>query len=304
MRRALLALIAAVPLFLGTTATAGANIIPGGYGLLPGGGSLLNITQLLSPKAAVTGTVVSTDPTDGTFVANASVLNPFQFLGGFGLGFGSSSTPTTTQVTVSTNSNTMMLVNNSPGSVSDLASGDHFVGLFNGWPMDSIQTLTAGPAAFIYAHSQPTPKQVYGFVGTVTGTDTNAGTVSVNVTDTIPSDLAAAGSPASFTVGTQTLVIGGTSSGSLIGGLGGSLSNVSVGDIVAGALIAPGGETLSQVETLPLNVLLDFPAPPSSSSVAHLKAKALREALALLGGKSPARHHRRHHHRRHHHRQH
>lgn len=317
MRRALIAAIAAGSLFAGT-ATASASILPignlfgsggslltsllpSGFNLLPTGSGLFpvsQLTELLSPKAAVRGTVVSTDPADGTFVADASVVNPFDFIGGLGLGFGSS-TPSTTQVTISTDSNTMMLVNGAPGSVSNLTAGDHFIGLFNGWPMDSIQSLTSSPAAFIFDHSAPTPRHVYGFVGSVTGVDTTAGTVSVNVSDTIPSDLAPTGSSASFTVGQQTLLIGGTAGGSLIGGLGGSLSDVSVGDIVAGALIAPAGDTLSQVETLPLNVLLDLPAPSTSSAAAHVKARALREAMALLGGKV-SKHHRRHHHRHHH----
>jgi hypothetical protein len=296
MRRGFfVALIAAVPLVFGT-ASASALTLP-----LPGG--LTGITDLLSPKAPVVGTVVSTDPTAGTFVANASAINPFAFLNIFG----GTSTPTTSQVTVSTDSNTLMFVNGQPGGVSDLGAGQHFIGLFDGLPTDSVQTLTANPADFILAHGTATAasKQLYAFVGSVTGVDTSAGTVTVNVSDSFPSDLAAANTSASFTVGQQTLVLGGASTSSPISGLGGSLSDVSVGDIVAGGLIGTSGETLSQVEAQPLSVLLDLPAPPASSTStakARAKSRALHEALALLRGKSL--HRSKHHHNRHHSRHH
>jgi hypothetical protein len=295
MRRGFfVALIAAVPLIFGT-ASASALTLP-----LPGG--LTGITNLLSPKAPVVGTVVSTDPTDGTFVANASAINPFAFLNIFG----GTSTASTSQVTISTDSNTLMLVNGQPGGVSDLGAGQHFIGLFDGLPTDSLQTLTANPADFILAHGTATAsKQLYAFVGSVTGVDTTAGTVTVTVSASFPSSLAAANTSASFTVGQQTLILGGSSSGSPVSGLGGSLSDVSVGDIVAGGLVGTSGETLSQVEAQPLSMLLDLPAPPASSTSAakaRAKSRALHEALALLRGKSlhTSKHHRNRHHSRHH----
>jgi hypothetical protein len=297
MRRGFfVALIAAVPLIFGT-ASASALTLP-----LPGG--LTGITDLLSPKAPVVGTVVSTDPANGTFVANASAINPFAFLNIFG----GTSTPATSQVTISTNSNTLMLVNGQPGAVSNLGAGEHFIGLFDGLPTDSVQTLTANPADFILAHGTATgtaSKQLYAFVGTVTGVDTSAGTVTVTVSNSFPSGLVAANTSASFTVGQQTLILGGASSGSPVSGLGGSLGDVATGDIVAGGMIGTSGETLSQVEAQPLSVLLDLPAPSGSSTSAakaRAKSKALHEALALLRGKSlrSTKHHHNRHHGRHH----
>ena len=69
---------------------------------------------------------------------------------------------------------------------------------------------------------------------------------------------------------------------------GGSLSSVSVGDIVAGGLIADSGLTLDQVSALPLRVLLDLPAASgcggsSGLPIAAAKSRALKRALALLG---------------------
>jgi hypothetical protein len=288
-------LVAAVPLIFGT-ASASAFTLP-----LPG--LPTGITDLLSPKAPVVGTVVSTDPADGTFVANAYAVNPFAFLDIFG---GTSTTQTTSQVTISTDSNTLMFVNGLPGSVSDLGAGQQFIGLFDGYPTDAVQTLTANPAALLLAHgTQSASKQAYAFVGTVSGVDASAGTVTVNVSDTFPSSLAAANITASFTVGEQTLILGGSSSGSLDSGLGGSLSDVSTGDIVAGGLLGPAGETLAQVEAQPLSVLLDLPAPSASSARkarARTKSRAFHEALALVRGKSlhrSKRHHHRHHSRHH-----
>ncbi len=199
-------------------------------------------------------------------------------------------TPTTTQVTITTNPMTMMVVNGKPGGVGDMTMGDTFFAMFNGSPSDPIQTITASPALFILDHTPPAPKALYGFVGTVTGTNTTAGTVSVTMSDSIPSTLAAPGTSATFTVGDHTLILGGsTVGGSLeggLGGLGGSLSNVSMGDIVAGVLVAPKGDTLTQVEAAPLNLLLDFPAPATSPAAAKAKAKALNDLMALIEGKA------------------
>jgi hypothetical protein len=240
---------------------------------------------------------MSVDPTHGSFVANAYDLNPLAFLPVIGRG----TLPTPTQVTITTDSSTKLLVNGKPGGVSDLAAGNKFFALFNGFPWDSIQTITSSPALFVIAHAPPTPKQVYGFVGTVTGVDTTNSQVTVTVADSLPSSLVAIGSSATFTVGPTTLILGGSSTSTSTPHLfGGSLSGVQTGDIVAGAEIGPAGETATQVEAAPLNLLLDFPAPPTASSAA--KARALQDALALIEGKSlgAAVQHKRHHHKHHH----
>jgi hypothetical protein len=84
-----------------------------------------------------------------------------------------------------------------------------------------------------------------------------------------------------LTVGPKTFILGGSNLADLFGG---SLSDVSVGDIVAGGLIAPAGDTLAQVEALPLAVLLDLPAGASSSSATSQskRAAALSKTVALV----------------------
>ncbi len=186
--------------------------------------------------------------------------------------------PTTTQVTITTDSNTRMRVNDGSASVADMSPGDQFVALFTGSPGDSIDTLVTNPALAVFDRAAPKAHQLYAFVGTVTATDTVGGTVTVNVTRSLPADLVPAGSsPIPFTVGLQTLVLGGTSA-SLFGG---SLGDVSVGDIVAGGVAGDAGETLAQVESSPLKVLLDLPAPAGGSTGAQ--TGALNRALSLLG---------------------
>jgi hypothetical protein len=199
--------------------------------------------------------------------------------------------PTTTPVVITPGATTLVLVNGQPhGAVS---AGDKFLALYSGSPTDSIQALTAGTPLAIFDHTPPKPKQLYAFVGTVTGVDTTAGTVTVKVSNSLPSTLVPAGSPAvPFTVGSDTLVLGGSNAGGLFGG---SLGNVSPGDIVAGGLVAPEGDTLAQVEALPLKILLDIPVPTTSTGTttmtarAKARAKALKEALSLLEGKKVAR---------------
>jgi hypothetical protein len=318
MRRAVLALVLALPLTIGT-ATASAHYGgPGGWGGGPSG-----------PRAAVAGTVVSVNAAAGTFVANAYVLTPPSFTGypasgqggpgygqwgGGGRGWGRSgrlsphwsststspTTPTTTQVTISTTTpGTRISLDGQPSTVGDLGTGDKFVALFSGSSSDTIQTLTSSPALAVFAHTPPTPKQLYAFVGTVTGVSgtTSPGTVTVTVTDSYPSGLFT--SPATFTVGTSTLILGGDSSTGN-GLFGGSLGDVSTGDTVAGAVVAPAGETAAQVEALPLAALLDFPA-SSGSATPAAKQSALDSTLALFGvkhsgkAKGKGKHHHKHH---------
>jgi hypothetical protein len=318
MRRAVIALVLALPFTLGTAAAGAHNRGPGGWGRGPSG-----------TRAAVAGTVVSVDATAGTFVADAYVLTPPTFTGyrapgrgGFGYGNGhkrgqgwgrsarlvphwstsptsSTSTPTTTQVTISTNSSTRIALDGKSVAVGALAAGDKFVSLFSGSSSDTIQTLTATPALAVFAHTPPTPKQLYAFVGTVTGVNASStpGTVTVTVADSYPSGFFS--SPATFTVGPTTVILGGNSSTGN-GLFGGSLGDVSTGDTVAGALVAPAGDTAAQVEALPLAALLDFPAAGGSTSAAA-KQSALDSTLAMFGVKhqgkarGKGKHHRRHH---------
>lgn len=311
MRRAIAGLIAVMPLALGV-AVAHADG-PGAWG---DGGAPQGVP--------VIGTVVQTDPATGSFTANAFVptesdqpgdddpgLNDGSGSGpasgpsgSFGGDFrhaefgGSGNAPATTPVTITTDSNTNITVNGSSGSVSDMKVGDHFVALFTGSPTDSIQTLVASPALAVFDRTPPPRKQVYAFVGTVTATDTTNGTVTLTVTRSYPSGLAAANSSVTLTVSADTLILGGTSSS----GFGNTLADVSTGDVVAGGLLAPQGETLAQVEALPLQMLLDLPASSSSTATSAVKQDALKQALKLLGvhhSRKHTAHHRRHHSRKH-----
>jgi hypothetical protein len=204
-------------------------------------------------------------------------------------------TPAMTQVTITTNSSTKFRVGEQNATISDLASGDQFVALFNGSPGTDIQTLvTNNPALSVSAETPMTSQQLFAFVGTVTAVDPTGGTVTVNVQRSLPSALVPSGSPpVSFTVSSDTMILGGSMSGGLFGG---SLSNVSVGDIVAGGLIANSGKTLSQIEATPLRLLLDLPASSASTTTTATaaKAKALRQALALLGDRSSTKKHKSH----------
>ncbi len=224
----------------------------------------------------VMGTVVSTDAAAGSFVANvydrgSGYVDPL-----------AKTQRSTTQVTITTDSNTRVRVNGRSGSVADMSAGDRFVALFSGSPGGSVQSLVANPALAVMDHTPPKPHQLYAFVGTVTGVDVAGGTVTVDVTRSLPSGLVPAGSPpVSFTVGADTLVLGRSSAHGL---LGGSLGDVSVGDLVAGGLVADAGESLAQVESTPLKVLLDLPALSGGSSSSGRSAGALHRAMSLLGG--------------------
>ena len=196
-------------------------------------------------------------------------------------------TPTTTRVTITTDpSNTRFRVNGKSATVSDLAAGQKFLSLFNGDSSEVITTLVQNnPAVAVMANTPPKPKQLYAFVGTVTAVDTANGTVTVNVTNSLPAGLVpAASNPATFTVGGDTMILGGASTSGLSWG---SLSNVSVGDVVAGGEIGPSGQTLAQVEATQLRLLLDFPVSSATHAIkVKTRAQALAKAKSLLGFKN------------------
>lgn len=288
--------------------------------------------QPRTPMVAVAGTITSVNSAAGSFTATAFIPRGEGFgfhhgesgfprpggagTGGFHRDFAAPGTtpttsstpaaPATTPVTITTNGSTTLRVNGRTATAADLAAGQRFVALLPGTPGESLQTLTASPALAIFAHTAPAPRQLYAFVGTVTAVSPSAGTVTVNVANSVPRGLVPAGSgPATFTVSPATLVLGGPNAGGLFGG---SLSDVAVGDVVAGGLVGTAGETLSQVEASPLQVLVDFPAltAPSSTAAARraTRRQALSRAMSLFGARTPtakkktthahkARHHRR-----------
>lgn len=266
------------------------------------------------PMVVVAGTVVSVDASSGSLVASAFLATPSHHHEGPGEGGGGDNhytdpfgggthytdpfrgraadgaggSPAAQQVTITTDGSTVVRVNDHRGAVGDLAPGDRFYALYKASPSDSLQTVVSQPAAAVLARSAPKRHhQLYAFVGTVTGVDSAAGTLTVNVSHSLPVSLVAAGSgPVTFTVGPHTLVLG--DSGSGLGG--GSLDSVQVGDVVAGGLVADRGLSLDQVSALPLRVLLDMPVSGDggSKAVSSAKARALHRALTLLGDRSGA----------------
>lgn len=286
MRRLLITMISAASLMFSAAAAQAHG--PGGAGGPGPGGSDG------TPQTVVAGTIQSVDSSAGTFVANAYIVNH-----GRGRGHGDfdgdvsghQQQPATIQLTISTDSNTNFEVDGHSGTIDNLAHGQNFDAVFSGSPNGDEQTfLNGNPAVSVFARTPHARKQLYAFVGSVTGVDTANGTVSVDITRTLPSDLAAAGSTATFTIGSDTLVLGGSGNGPF----GGSLSNVSVGDIVAGGVTAPSGDTTAQIEALPLRILLDLPATSSAmaskTSRAHARTHALDKALSLLGEKKSKSH--------------
>ncbi len=199
--------------------------------------------------------------------------------------------PSLSPVTITTDGSTTFRIDGQDSSLTSLPVGSRFVALFNGSPTDSLQTLVASPAVAVFAHTPPTQHQLYAFVGTVSGVDPTAGTVTVQVANALPTGLVPAGSaPMTFTVSAGTMILGGSATNGLFGG---SLTDVSLGDVVAGGLIGPAGEALTQVQASPLQVLVDFPAAAtpsvkSSSLRRSVRQRALSQALALFGVKARA----------------
>lgn len=293
MRRALIGLLAVAPFALGA-GVAQAHA-PRHWRFDQGSGSAP------SPVVAVAGTVTSVNASASSFTANAFLPR--------GEGYGwhharpagpgrvghvrrqslsAPAAPTTSPVTITTTSSTRLRIGHDPSaSLSDLATGDRFVALFKGTPGESLSQIVSGPALAVFAHPAPKRHQLYAFVGTVKSIDTSADTVTVQVANSFPSGLVPAGSdPATFTLSPSTLVLGGSSAQGLQGG---SLGDVKVGDVVAGGETGPAGETLSQVEASPLQVLVDFPSgsgsPSTTTSAARRQARqsALNQALDLFG---------------------
>jgi hypothetical protein len=294
MRRLLITIISAASLMFSAAAAQAHG--PAGAGGAGGAGGPVSRGRDATPQTVVVGTIQSVDSSAGTFVANAYIVNHGHGDGHGHGGFdgdvsGHQQQPATTQVTISTDSNTNFDVDGHSGTIDNLAQGQKFDAVFSGSPNGDEQTfLNGNPAVSVFARTPHARKQLYAFVGSVTGVDTANGTVSVDITRTLPSDLAAAGSTATFTIGSDTLVLGGSGNGLF----GGSLSNVSVGDIVAGGVTAPSGDTTAQIEALPLRILLDLPATSSAmaskASRAHARTHALDKALSLLGEKKSKSH--------------
>jgi hypothetical protein len=256
--------------------------------------------------------VVTTAPTNGSasFTATAEVVEHSHPFAGGGHGHGghgwggakwgggkvrgrhdhSPSSDGTAGTVIATDGSTQIRIDGQQSSASSLAVGDYFTAVYDGTADESLSTITSSPALSVSAWAAADGNSLYAFVGTVTGTDTTAGTVTVNVTGSTPNALFSGTD--TFDVGSQTIVLG--NSGNT---LFGSLGSVSTGDVVAGGLVAPSGEAAGTVESTPLQVLVDFPQPSSSSTSSANAQKASirraeRRALKLLRReKAKYRHH-------------
>jgi hypothetical protein len=339
MRRTFIAMLAAVPL-AAAPAVAQADGWPG-FGGPWSGGPTSTAPAPQQQDVAVFGTVVSVNASAGTFVANA-MLAPMRddngdgddqgedqqgggdgghgFGGGFGGGdfadtttTGTTTTPTAptfTQVTVYTNSSTKFHIGGMDNAtIGNLVAGARFFALF-AVPASTGTTPTAPTIQTVVTSTNPAiavganvPKQLYGAVGTVTAVSTTNNTVTINVIGSLPSGFATGSQ--TFTVGNDTMIIGGTPSTSstpAMGGnpfgdmFGGSLSNVSVGDVVAVAERGTAGETLAQVEAAPLSFMVDFPVGTTKGTTTGTTtgttpattAAAESRAMAFLGLKRAA----------------
>ena len=183
----------------------------------------------------------------------------------------------TPDTTITTDSSTQITVAGQTSPVGNLAVGDYFTAVYDGTPDEPLSTITSTPALSVDAWAPVQGGSLYAFVGTVSSIDTSGGSVSVNVTSSIPNGLFSGTD--TFAVGSQTIVLGNSGSS-----LFGSLSEVQTGDVVAGGLIAPGGESAGTVESSPLRVLVDFPQSSSASSTTQQASirRAERRALKLL----------------------
>ncbi len=193
--------------------------------------------------------------------------------------------PATTQVTITGGDGTVVFVNGASGAVSDMSAGDEFIAFFDGSPGESITDLVQNAPLAIIDHTPPKPKELYAFVGSVSNvasTDATDGTVTVGVQGALPSSIASSGDSVPLTVTSDTLILGGSSTS----GLGADLTDVSDNDIVVAGLVAPQGDTLSQIEALPLRVLIDIPVTQTAGqTTSQAREKALRKALAMIGDK-------------------
>lgn len=178
---------------------------------------------------------------------------------------------------ITTDSSTQITIGGQTSSVSNLAVGDYFTAVYDGTPDEPLSTITSTPALSVDAWAPFDGGSLYAFVGTVSSVDTTGGSVTVNVTSSLPNGLFSGTD--TFDVSSQTIVLGNSGSS-----LFGSLSAVQTGDVVAGGLIAPGGESAGTVESSPLQVLVDFPQSSSSSSTTQQASirRAERRALRLL----------------------
>jgi hypothetical protein len=178
-----------------------------------------------------------------------------------------SPTAGTPNTMVAADANTKITLNGQSASISNLTVGDMFVAIYNGTPSEALSAITATPATSVRAWTAPTGDSLYAFVGSVAST--GSGTVSVNVTSSFPTGMFSGAD--TFTVGSQTKVLGNT--------------NLTPGDIVAGGLIAPSGESATTVGSTPLQVLVDFAPPtasPSTAVTAEMTKRAEHRALEML----------------------
>jgi hypothetical protein len=290
MRRALISLLAAFPLACApATALASTGRATDG----PQG-----------PCATVAGTVVSVDAANHQFVANAYVLPtsagnhcpitapPPPILTAPDRGPRAVTPPATTQVMIGVDTNTKIRVNDRAATLADLRPNATFYAVFSGQPTDPITTLVYNAAVSIQAKNPPRHRQLFAFVGTVINVSSSAGTVTVNVSQSLPNSLVPSGSaPLTFAVNRRTLVLGGNAAGGLNGG---SVSGVQVGDVVAAGTVGWSDMTLTEVQSLPLRLLIDFPVATSTGGAGlnpGTQTKALRRALSLLGLKTVSKHH-------------
>jgi hypothetical protein len=142
---------------------------------------------------------------------------------------------TATTVTITTNSSTKLDVNGDHSApLSAIAPGDRFTAKFAGSSSDTLDTLTASPALAVVDR---TPKEFYGFLGTVTAIDSSStpATVTVDVTRSAPKG---------FFTGTDTFEVK-------------SLKKIVVGDVVSGGIVTAPGTSAATIESEPIPVFIN-----------------------------------------------